>query len=61
MISVELKEGQHLYDNEGRHVAESYGFHVFAWLPQQCRNGKIRWLTWLERHNDGTHTLGRGG
>jgi hypothetical protein len=46
------------YDDECRHIAESLGFYVFAWLPVRARNGKMRWLRWVERHEDGTVTLG---
>lgn len=46
------------FDNEDRHIAEPMGFYVFTWKPQRCRNGRLRWLRWLERHPDGTFTLG---
>ncbi len=46
------------YDSEGRHIAEPFGFYTFAWWPKLCRNGKRRWLTWVERHEDGSFTLG---
>jgi hypothetical protein len=45
------------WDEEFRNF-EPLGLYVFAWLPRRCRNRKIRWLTWLERHSDGTYTLG---
>ncbi len=37
---------------------EYFGYYIFAWLPKKCRNGKWRWLCWLEKHDDGTYTLG---
>lgn len=46
------------FDREMRHGAEPLGLYVFAFLPKRCRNGKTRWLTWVERHKDGTYTLG---
>lgn len=46
------------YDSECRHGAESLGFYTFAWLPKRCRNGRLRWLTLVERHQNGTYTLG---
>ena len=46
------------FDPEDRHIAEPLGFYVFAWLPRSCRNGRVRWLRWLERHSDGSYTLG---
>jgi len=46
------------YDDEGRHMAEPFGFYIFSWRPRRCRNGKLRWLRFLERHMDGTYTLG---
>lgn len=46
-------------DSEGTAVWESYGPHRFAWLPKRCRNGRVRWLTTLEQHHDGSYTLGR--
>lgn len=46
------------WDAEGRSIGEPVGFYVFAWLPVRCRNGKVRWLTWVERHDGGTYTLG---
>jgi hypothetical protein len=46
------------WDGEFRHVAEALGFYTFAWRPRRCRNGKLRWLTWIERHDDHTYTLG---
>lgn len=46
------------FDNEDRHLAEPFGFYIFAWLPHRCRNGRLRWLRWLEHHSDGTYTLG---
>lgn len=44
------------FDTECRHVGESFGYIFFAWFPRTCRNGRRRWLTWLERHQDGTFT-----
>lgn len=46
------------WDSENRHIAESLGWYTFAWMPKRCRNGKLRWLCWVERHSDGTYTLG---
>jgi hypothetical protein len=45
-------------DPEYRLKRESFGLYVFAWLPKKCRNGKWRWLCWLEKHSGGTYTLG---
>lgn len=45
-------------DAELRSIGEPFGFYTFAWLPKTCRNGKRRWLCWVERHDDGTYTLG---
>lgn len=46
-------------DSEGTVPWEEFGTHRFAWLPRRCRNGRVRWLKILERHRDGTYTLGR--
>ena len=46
------------YDAECRHIGEPMGLFRFAWLPVECRNGKRRWLVSVERHEDGTCTLG---
>ena len=46
-------------DSEGTAVWEDFGAHRFAWFPRRCRNGRVRWLKVLERHRDGTYTLGR--
>jgi hypothetical protein len=46
------------YDSELRHVAEGFGFYRFVFWPVRCRNGLLRWLTWVEAHPDGTYTLG---
>jgi hypothetical protein len=67
MIWVEMGERRalgipttrHRRDSEGTAVWESFGPHRVAWLPKRCRNGKVRWLKTLERHRDGTYTLGR--
>jgi hypothetical protein len=40
------------FDSEQRWLGDSLGYYVFAWRPRKCRNGKWRWLTWLERHTD---------
>ena len=40
------------YDDECRHIGAGFGWYTFAWLPTKCRNGKWRWLTWLEKHAD---------
>lgn len=49
------------WDDEMRHVTEPLGYSQFAWLPVRCRNGKVRWLRWVERHADGTYSLDRAG
>jgi hypothetical protein len=46
------------WDDECRSIGEPFGFYTFAWLPVKCRNGKRRWLCDVERHRDGTYTLG---
>lgn len=46
------------YDSECRHIGEPLGWYTFAWRPKMCRNGLLRWLTWVERHDDGTYSLG---
>lgn len=46
------------FDDECRHIGEPLGFYVFAWKPRRCRNGRLRWLKWVERHADGSFTLG---
>lgn len=46
------------FDAECRHAAEPLGFYSFAWRPRRCRNRRLRWLTWVERHADGSFTLG---
>lgn len=46
------------WDSECRHIGEPMGFFRFAWLPTRCRNGEVRWLRWLEQHEDGSLTLG---
>ena len=46
-------------DSEGTAAWEDFGPHRFAWWPRRCRNGRVRWLKTLERHRDGTYTLGR--
>ncbi len=61
MIACKRGPGVPEYDSEAIHFTEPYGWHLFAWTPKRCRNGKIRWLKWLERHGDGSYTLGRGG
>lgn len=48
-------------DKEFRLEGEEFGFFIFSWLPRKCRNGKWRWLCWLEKHGYGEHatyTLG---
>ena len=67
LIWVGMGEGKYLgvspsrrtRDSEGIAVWEGFGAHRFAWTPKRCRNGKVRWLKTLERHFDGTYTLGR--
>lgn len=46
------------WDVEFRYIGEPFGFFLFAWLPVKCRNRRVRWLTWVEKHRDGTCTLG---
>lgn len=53
------REGGHFFDAERREPWEPYGFIALAWLPTRCRNGRVRWLTFLERHDDGTYTRSR--
>lgn len=53
-----VPDGQPIIDTEGRLACDSLGFYFFAFWPRRCRNGKIRWLCWLEKHDDGTFTLG---
>jgi hypothetical protein len=60
VINIGFK-GPDLPDSEYRWPIEPAGFHLFAWLPKRCRNGRIRWLCWLERHGPGDFTLSRGG
>lgn len=48
-----------LMDSEGRFVWEPEGYSFFAFIPKKCRNGKIRWLCWLERHQNNTFTKSR--
>lgn len=57
-ISAGITVAMAPYDNEGRHICEPFGFYEFAWRPRKCRNGKWRWLCWVESHDDGTFTLG---
>jgi hypothetical protein len=57
--SVGVKIGTPWCDDEIRSPIECYGFHVFAWMPRRCRNGKVRWLCFVERHGDGTYTKSR--
>ena len=49
------------YDDECRHIAEPLGFSLFAFTPKRCRNGRWRWLRFVEKHPDGTFTLNRAG
>ena len=58
-VEVGVGVGTPIFDEECRHVAEPHGLTVFAWWPRTCRNGKRRWLTWLEHHADGTYTFAR--
>lgn len=46
------------FDDECRNGAEGFGYYTVAWWPVRRRNGRISWLTWVERHDDGTFTLG---
>lgn len=46
------------WDTECRHLDEPLGFYRFAWWPRRCRNGRWRWLCWVEHHLDGTYSLG---
>jgi hypothetical protein len=43
-------------DAEGRFPWEPMGFTTFAFKPKRCRNGKLRWLCFVERHGDGSYT-----
>lgn len=43
-------------DSEGRFPWEPLGFTQFHFLPKRCRNGRLRWLCFLDRHPDGTYT-----
>lgn len=45
-------------DEEKRISSEKFGLFVFAWWPHKCRNGKWRWFRSLEKHDDGSYTLG---
>jgi hypothetical protein len=47
-----------LMAKELRYTSEPFGLYIFSWVPRKCRNGKWRWLRWLEQHRDGTYTLG---
>lgn len=55
-VHVGVPRGHPVMDSEGKFVWEPYGWPFFAWWPRWCRNGKVRWLTTLERHDDGTYT-----
>lgn len=55
-VSVGVRTGQELVNSEGVGVWEPEGYCTTAWLPKRCRNGKVRWLTWVDRHSDGTYT-----
>jgi len=57
--SVGVPAGTPWCNDEYLSPVEPYGFHEFAWKPRRCRNGKIRWLCWVERHSNGTFTKGR--
>jgi hypothetical protein len=57
-VSTGVKDGGSIIDSEGRLSYEPLGVYIFAWRPRRCRNGKTRWLCWVERHSDGTFTLG---
>lgn len=57
-VGVRIKSGHQIYDSEGRNPVEPLGYYEFAWRPRRCRNGRVRWLCWVERHSDGTFTLG---
>lgn len=54
---MQKSEGKDWYDNAERHPFY-FGYFIFAWLPKRCRNGKVRWLAWLEKHSDGSYTAG---
>jgi len=55
-VEVAVKEGEPMIDSEGVGVWEPLGFSFFSFLPRKCRNGRVRWCTWLQRHGDGTFT-----
>ena len=46
------------HDSEHRSIGEPLGYYRFAWWPVVCRNGRRRWLTWIEDHGNGAYTLG---
>jgi hypothetical protein len=54
-----IPAGSRRRDSEGTGAWEDFGAHRFAWIPRRCRNGRVSWLKTLERHRDGTYTLGR--
>jgi hypothetical protein len=55
-MAVGLNEGDAMVDSEGRFPWEPLGFVTFTFWPKRCRNGKWRWLCFVERHSDGTYT-----
>lgn len=55
-LSVGVPVGTPFFDDELVAPWEYLGFATFAWLPKKCRNGKLRWLCWVDQHRDGTYT-----
>jgi hypothetical protein len=58
-LSVGISEGQDIVDAEGKFAWEPLGFSSYAFIPRKCRNGRWRWLCFLEKHEDGTYTKDR--
>jgi hypothetical protein len=46
------------FDDECRPIGEPLGYYTFALFPVRCLNRRWRWFCWVERHNNGTYTLG---
>ena len=55
-VAVGVEEGGPLIDSEGVGVWEPLGYSFFTLRPRRCRNGKVRWLVWVQQHSDGTFT-----
>lgn len=45
-----------MMDSEGVFVWEPLGYSFFSFTPKRCRNGRVRWFTWLQKHQNGTYT-----